>query len=170
MLVMAPAVPESPVEFAAVGGVKTIRFGVLKLARSSRLKISARNCRRSPSRREVSFMHGEIPRREARADESVSAQIAAESAGRRRRDERVGIEPLRRFAENHGAGEIRIQKRAHGIPRVSGVRRVIAELRGEGKSILQGDDAVHRPAAHHTVGPAFRCRSRKALPFPKGNS
>src|ERR1700756_4437249 len=34
---MAPAVPETPV------GVNTIRFGVLKLARLSRLKISARN-------------------------------------------------------------------------------------------------------------------------------
>lgn len=43
VLVMAPAVPESPVGFAAVGGVKTMRFGVLKLARFSRLKISARN-------------------------------------------------------------------------------------------------------------------------------
>jgi hypothetical protein len=40
---MAPAVPERPVRFVAVGGVKTIRFGVLKLARFRRLKISARN-------------------------------------------------------------------------------------------------------------------------------
>src|SRR5271169_6269703 len=37
VLVIAPAVPETPV------GVKTIRFGVLKFARFSRLKSSARN-------------------------------------------------------------------------------------------------------------------------------
>jgi len=43
VLVMAPAVPDRPVGFAVVGGVKTIRFGVLKLARSKRLKSSARN-------------------------------------------------------------------------------------------------------------------------------
>ena len=39
VLVIAPAVPETP------EGVNTIRFGVLKLARFRRLKISARNCR-----------------------------------------------------------------------------------------------------------------------------
>ena len=43
VLVMAPAVAESPVGFAPVGGVNTMRFGVLKLARFGRLKISARN-------------------------------------------------------------------------------------------------------------------------------
>ncbi len=37
VLVIAPAVPETP------EGVKTIRLGVLKFARLSRLKISARN-------------------------------------------------------------------------------------------------------------------------------
>jgi hypothetical protein len=31
---MAPAVPETPDGFLAVGGVKTMRLGVLKLARS----------------------------------------------------------------------------------------------------------------------------------------
>src|SRR5580765_970593 len=47
--VMAPAVPESPDALVAVGGVKTIRFGVLKLALFNRLKISRRNwsCKRS---------------------------------------------------------------------------------------------------------------------------
>ena len=39
VLVIAPAVPDTP------AGVNTIRFGVLKLARFRRLKISARNCR-----------------------------------------------------------------------------------------------------------------------------
>src|SRR5580700_10165513 len=55
VLVIAPAVPDKPVGFVAVGGVKTIKFGVLKLARSSRLKISARNCKLSRSRILVSF-------------------------------------------------------------------------------------------------------------------
>jgi len=42
VLVIAPAVPETfvPVDEE----VKVIRFGVLKFARFSRLKISARNC------------------------------------------------------------------------------------------------------------------------------
>src|SRR5215469_13209629 len=44
VLVIAPAVPDTPDGFAAVGGVKVMRFGVLKLARFSRLKSSARNC------------------------------------------------------------------------------------------------------------------------------
>jgi hypothetical protein len=39
VLVIAPAVPKTP------EGVNAIRFGVLKLARFRRLKISARNCR-----------------------------------------------------------------------------------------------------------------------------
>ena len=43
VLVIAPAVPETPVGFAAVGGVNVIKLGVLKFARLSRLKISARN-------------------------------------------------------------------------------------------------------------------------------
>src|SRR5215831_72678 len=55
VLVIAPAVPETPLGFVAVGGVNTIRFGVLKLARLRILKISARNWRRSLSRRPMSF-------------------------------------------------------------------------------------------------------------------
>ena len=48
MLVMAPAVPETFVLEAE--DVKAIRFGVLKFARFSRLKISARNWSASRSR------------------------------------------------------------------------------------------------------------------------
>src|SRR5690348_12740986 len=55
VLVIEPAVPERPVRFAAVGGVKTMRFGVLKLARFKRLKISARNWTLSRSRTRVSL-------------------------------------------------------------------------------------------------------------------
>jgi|ERR1700757_1882893 hypothetical protein len=47
MRVIAPAAPETP------EGVNVIRLGVLKLARFSRLKISARNWRLRRSRREV---------------------------------------------------------------------------------------------------------------------
>ena len=43
VLVIAPAVPDTPV------GVKVIRLGVLKFARFSRLKISARHCTFQPS-------------------------------------------------------------------------------------------------------------------------
>lgn len=39
MLVIAPAVPERPVKFVAVGGVNTMRFGVLKFARSRILRV-----------------------------------------------------------------------------------------------------------------------------------
>jgi hypothetical protein len=64
VLVMAPAVPDKPVRWVAVGGVKTIRLGVLKLARSSGLKISARNCRLRRSRILVSFRteKSQVPR------------------------------------------------------------------------------------------------------------
>src|ERR1700747_479672 len=45
VLVMAPAVPDRPLGLVVVGGVKTIRFGVLKFVWFSKLKISLRNCR-----------------------------------------------------------------------------------------------------------------------------
>jgi hypothetical protein len=48
-------VPDSPVGFEAVGGVNTIGLGVLKFARFSRLKISARNYSCSRSLIAVSF-------------------------------------------------------------------------------------------------------------------
>ena len=50
---IAPAVPE--VFVLAPDAVKVIRFGVLKFARFSRLKISARNCRASRSCNVVVF-------------------------------------------------------------------------------------------------------------------
>ena len=49
--VIAPAVPD--VLVPAAEDVKVIRFGVLKFARLSRLKISARNCSDSLSRKVV---------------------------------------------------------------------------------------------------------------------
>jgi hypothetical protein len=61
VLVMTPAVPESPVGFVAVGGVKTTRFGVLKLARLSKLKNSARNCKRSRASELVALKGGAEP-------------------------------------------------------------------------------------------------------------
>src|SRR5258708_31032470 len=55
VLVIAPPVPDNPLGLVAVGGVNTIRLGVLKFARFSRLKISARNCRFRLSRIRVFF-------------------------------------------------------------------------------------------------------------------
>jgi len=40
VLVLAPAVPDSPVVFEAVGGVNTIRFGVLKFGFSRLIAVS----------------------------------------------------------------------------------------------------------------------------------
>jgi len=55
VLLMTPAVPDKPDGLVAVGGVNTMRFGVLKFAWFSKLNISARNCRFSRSRILVSF-------------------------------------------------------------------------------------------------------------------
>jgi len=40
VLVLAPALPDSPVVFEAVGGVNTIRFGVLKVGFSRLIAVS----------------------------------------------------------------------------------------------------------------------------------
>jgi hypothetical protein len=40
VLVLAPALPDSPVVFEAVGGVNTIRFGVLKFGFSRLIAVS----------------------------------------------------------------------------------------------------------------------------------
>ena len=87
---MAPAVPETP------EGVNTMRFGVLKFARFSRLKISARNCSDSRSRNAGVFDRGKIPGRKPRPGQGISSQIAIESAVGRRLQKCGGIEPLRR--------------------------------------------------------------------------
>src|SRR5215472_3211129 len=99
------------------------------------------------------FQHREIPGGQSRADVSVAADVSVEAAGRWRSDKRRGIEPLRRSAQNHGATEIWIQERAHGIAGVAIVRRVVAELRREGESRLGGEDASYRPSADHPVAP-----------------
>ena len=70
-----------------------------------------------------------------RTDQCVSSKIAVESAIGRGLQECVRVEPLIGFAQNHRSGEVRIPKRAHRISRVSIVRRVIAELRGEGNQL-----------------------------------
>ena len=136
--VIAPAVPDTP------EGVKVIRFGVLKLARFSRLKISARNCRVRRSRR-VRVLDGrEVPRCQTGAGEVVAGGVAPETAVRWRLQKHRRIEPLRRRPENCVSCEARIVERPHRVAGVAVVRRVIAELRGEGKSALQGDNAVLR--------------------------
>jgi hypothetical protein len=79
MLVIAPAVPDSPVGFEAVGGVNTIRFGVLKFARFSRLKISARNCSCSRSLIAVSFNTEKSHGAKSRSHECVASRVAITS-------------------------------------------------------------------------------------------
>ena len=153
--VTAPAVPETPVGFLAVGGVKMIRLGVLKLARSSRLKISARNWRARRSRSLVSLRTLKSQRGQAGADISVAAEVAGETAGGGRGDEGGGIEPLARIAGDDLAREIGIEEWADGIACVAGVARVVAELRRDRESGLRGDDAGERPTADEAAGPAF---------------
>jgi hypothetical protein len=72
VLLMAPAVPETP------DGVKTIRLGVLELARFKRLKISARNSSPRLSRNAISFS-------------TEKSQVAIEPTIGRRRKKSVGI-------------------------------------------------------------------------------
>src|SRR6202040_1227745 len=90
------------------------------------------------------FQHREIPSAEPGTDIGVSAKIACKTAGGGRSDECVWIEPLVRVTQNNRAREIRIQKRSDGISRVAGVRRVVAQLRCERETRLNGDDAWKR--------------------------
>ena len=128
---MAPAVPERPVRFAAVGWskyneVRSIEVGAIEEIEKFGAKLQAQ-----PLMKGYVFQNGEIPRREAWADERVSSEIAVESAGGGRGYERAGVEPLRRLAENGGSSKTWIYERSHGIPCVAIVRRVVAELRSE---------------------------------------
>jgi len=79
VLVIAPAVPDNPVVLVAVGGVNTMRFGVLKSARFSRLKISARNCTFRLSRSHVLFSTEKS--QVARPGPSISAHVAVNLTG-----------------------------------------------------------------------------------------
>src|SRR5439155_10254514 len=88
-----------------------------------------------------------IPGGETGTDVRVSASVPIKSAGRRRPDECIRVEPLAGFAEDHGATETRIQERPHGIPGVASIRGVITQLRSEWESGLHGKDARHRPTA-----------------------
>ena len=160
---IAPAVPETPV------GVNVIRAGVLKFARFSRLKISARNCRLKLSRSLVFFDGREVPRCQTRTDKVVALSVAEEPAVRGGLQENVRIEPLRRRPENGIAGEVRIVERPHGITRVAIVRRVIAELRGEWKPALQREDAVDAPAADHRAAESMHATA-ELLALPERQS
>jgi hypothetical protein len=86
---MTPAMPESP------AGVNTIRFGVLKFARFNRLKILARKRRLKRSLTAVFF---NVEKSQvARADQSISAQVAIETAVWRGLQKRLRVEPLSGF-------------------------------------------------------------------------
>ena len=164
VLVIAPAVPESPVRFVAVGGVNTIRLGVLKLARFKILKISARNCTLKRSRSAVSFSK-EKSQVASPGPIEASSDVSKEAAGGRRRDERGWIEPLARLSQHHTAFEVRIQERPHGISRVAGIRRVVTELRRKGKTRSGGDNAGERPSAK----PFFQRPRPLAYAWPRPN-
>ena len=70
VLVIAPAVPERPV------GVKTIKLGVLKFARFSRLKSSRSKLEREPLANGCVLERGEVPRREPGAIQCISAEVS----------------------------------------------------------------------------------------------
>lgn len=79
MLVIAPAVPEGPVRFAAVGGVNTIRLGVLKLARFKRWKLSA-----TPGNRPVSHNSFQGKERRTPVGEGERRSLGVLASGLRR--------------------------------------------------------------------------------------
>ncbi len=141
VLVIAPAVPETPV------GVKTMRLGVLKLARLRRLKSSPRN---SAVMRSWIFVSLNV-------EKSQVAKPGPVSVSRPRLPQNPLLAGGARNAAglNHCAGlpsddrsvEIGIHKWADRVAGVSIVGGVVAELWSDGKAGLNGNDAVHRPSA-----------------------
>ena len=154
VLLITPAVPDRPLGLA--GGrrskhdqVRRIEVRVVQQIENFRAKLQVQAF--------ADFrilQHGEIPSSEPRSNIGVSSSITVKTDRCRRRDKRIGIEPLIGIASYHRAGEIGIEKWPDGISRVPAIRRVIAELRGERKSGLGGDNAGNRPPAD--------CRARKA--------
>ena len=114
---------------------------MLKLARFKMLKNFRAKLHAQPFADLVFFEDGKIPSGQPRADVRVSADVAKESAGGRRGDERGGIEPLAGFTEDYAAREVWIQERPHGIACVAGIGWVVAELRRKRKAGLRGDHA-----------------------------
>src|SRR5580765_7740296 len=98
------------------------------------------------------FQHGEIPRGQARPDQGVSSNVAIESSVGsrvRRRQKRSRVEPLVRTAKDHWPCKGRVRERAHRIPCIPIIRRVVAELRRKREAALQCHDGVYRPTARH---------------------
>ena len=143
---MAPAVPETPVGFLADGGVKVIRFGVLKLAQIEQVEDFGAELKGEAFAEFRVFEDAEVPGGEAGTNICVATEISGEAAGGWRRDERGGIEPLVRIAGDDFAGEIGIEEWANGIARVAGVAGVVAELRRDREAGLRGDDAGDEPS------------------------
>src|SRR6266404_3456164 len=68
------------------------------------------------------FQHGEIPCGQARSNQRVSSDVSIEPAvcrRVRRRQKRIGVEPLVRLAKDHRPDESRIRKRTHRISSIS---------------------------------------------------
>src|SRR5215470_5524699 len=98
--------------------------------------------------------HGKIPCGKSRAGDDVAAGVAVKTACRRRSNEGGGIKPLPGIAQHNGPSEVRIDEGANRIARVAIVGRVVAELRSERETCLEGDDAGERPPADQGARPA----------------
>src|SRR5581483_9941827 len=93
------------------------------------------------AKREVA-QHGNVPRRQTRSNERVTAEIPVETAVVGHGQKRRRIEPFVRRPENDGAAEGRVDERSHRIARVAIIRGVVTELRSEWEPALQRDDRV----------------------------
>ena len=107
VLVIAPAVPDNPVGLAAVGGVKTIRFGRIEVGAvqqiedlRAKLQVAAPregrylSSRRNPTWRGPGPINVSLPRLPSNPPVDGGAMNA------------FGLNHCARFAENHGAGEM----------------------------------------------------------------
>ena len=99
---------------------------------------------------------------QVRTDQRVATHISVSS--RHRDDERIRIEILIRSTLDDVSGKGRIQGRAHRISAIAIVRRVVAELRGERKSGLNGLNSSERPAAYQFLLPSAEIRQERLPP------
>src|ERR1700693_2083958 len=88
---------------------------------------------------------GEIPCGQPWTSEHVSGYVAESTSGRDL--ERICIEPCGRATQNHWARKRRVPVGADWIACISVIGRVEAQLRREGKSGLDRDDAVQPSSA-----------------------
>jgi hypothetical protein len=98
------------------------------------------------------FQDGEIPIYKAGTADRVSAQVAVKTNGGRGRDQSGRIEPFIGLTQHDWANEVGIHKRSDRISGVAVVRRVVAQLRSDGKSSLRGEDAGETPSTDEVIG------------------